>query len=632
MMNNSFVMAGLTRHPLNNVNKYLTSGKRWRINSVLTVLLLAMPLFPIYAQEKNPDLQRELTLEKEYTPSLRDANKLNSVPEIKEPEAPKTKVEYSNYTLDYPLSPYFRKLGAINYFPGFADSDKRGYLTFGISSLLNIDGDAGYQILQSETDRLSIFASHRSSNSDVKYLQSDGKGKMKINDNLLGVDFKHHFEKATLSADAQYTHSNFNYYGFPTVFQVYTFAPDDYLPPYNLSINQSDNLLKTHIGVAAAENQTLNYQLNVRYTLFKQKQADIIELAGRTENRILLDGGLYTHINATTGIGMEGAVKNYSYESPDDSRYNSLTDEALERMREIMGNYNYTTFMVNPYLTFEGDNWDARLGVKGSIQFGGITKFVPAPDIHFRWRPSDPFLLYLTAEGGIKDNSAYNMYYENRYIHPLYRIYDSKSPLDGTLGIVFSPAVNLSVDLFTGYKWVKDEHFYFGESYNSYQMSELSVMGQKILPQYADAEIFKLGGSIKYQYQDKFDLNLKLVYNHWNVTKIPEEINTNPFSELVAWNKPVFTGEWNMGFKIPSLPLRMDLNYHLETGRKALYGMYETVNMKDIHDVNVAATYSINESLSIFAKANNLLFQKYDLWQGYPAQGFNVMVGANLKF
>ena len=157
--------------------------------------------------------------------------------------------------------------------------------------------------------------------------------------------------------------------------------------------------------------------------------------------------------------------------------------------------------------------------------------------------------------------------------------------------------------------------------------------GQITLPQYADAERFKLGGSIRYQYQDKFDLKLKLIYNHWQIIEISEEINTLSVSEPIAWNKPVFTGDGNMGFKIPTIPFRVDVAYHLETGRKAWsWSERKPEPMKNIHDVSSSATYTINPSLSAFAKVNNILFQQYDLWYGYPAQGFNVMVGVNWRF
>jgi hypothetical protein len=588
-------------------------------------------VFSIQAQDKNPDLQRELTLEKEYSPNLRDANKLNRLPDTKEPEAPKTQVEFSNYTLDPVIPPYFQKLGAINYFPGFADSNQRGYLTAGFGTLLNIDIDAGYQILQSETDRFSIFASHRLSNGQVSYLQRDSiKGKMKINDNGIGMDFSHRFGKAILSADAQYTYSAFNYYGFPPEWQLFMYFEDEDapLPEYNFSTNQVNNLLKTHLGLTSIETQDLNYRMNLTYTLLKHQSSDVVEVAGKTENRMILDGNLNTHINATTGIGTDAAIKTYFYRMPDDLRY----DKSFLKFR---GNTNYVTFTVNPYLTFDGDVWDVRLGVKGDIQLGGKNKFVPSPDIRFRWRPSDPVLLYLTAEGGIQDNSAYNSYYENRYVNPLYRITDSRSPLDATLGITFSPINAWGVDLFSGYRWVKDEHFYSNDwcyYFPAKEVTQLSKVGQKILPLYADAQVFQLGGSMKYQYQDKFDFSLKLIYNDWNITENPKDANGSPISERIAPNQPVFTGDWNMGYKISTLPLRINLNYHLETGRKAVEMGSTVIRMKDIHDVNAAALWTFNENLSVFVRINNLLFQKYDLWYSHPAQGFNGMIGVNLKF
>jgi hypothetical protein len=551
---------------------------------------MAMVVFSAQAQDKNPDLQRELTLEKEYNPNLRDANKINQLPEIKAPQAPQTRVEFSNYTLDCTIPPSIQPLGVVNYFPDFATSNKRGYFNLGVSSLLDVDGDAGYQILNSAEDRLNIFGSHRSSNSNVRYLQEewkDSKQKMKINDNLLGTDYTHAFAKARLNADAQYTYSGFNYYGH------WERTPEiEYK-------DQVNNLFRSHAGITSVDNEEIAYQINLAYTLFKQQRGDFETFKGRTENRIMADVDLHAPFNATSGIGFGGYIKNYSYNLSSD----------------------YTTLSANPYLTFEGDTWDARLGATANAQVGGIKKFIVAPDIRLNWRPVESFLVYLSAEGGIKDNSNYDLYYENRYVNPAYRVYDSKSPLDGTLGINFTPVTNLNIGIFTGYKFVKDEHFYLNP-------------GTLLTPLYLNAEIFKLGGSLRYAYRDMFDLSLQGTYYGWNITK-PSNLQGNDLSNVVleAWNKPVFAGDVRMGFKIPEIPFRIDVAYHIETGRKALTGFWGSrEKMKDIHDVNCKGTYTLNETVSVFVKANNLLFQKYDLWYGYPAQNFSIMLGINVKF
>jgi len=224
------------------------------------------------------------------------------------------------------------------------------------------------------------------------------------------------------------------------------------------------------------------------------------------------------------------------------------------------------------------------------------------------------------------------MYYENRYIAPYYRIKDSRTPLDATLGINFSPLPSISMGLFTGYKTTNDEHLYISKVPLEYFHDNNIIMGQFVAPQYVKAETFKLGGSIKYAYQDIFDLGLKLTHYKWNTKKSKEDRDNPLFGKSQAWNKPNFVSDLNMGFKVPTLPLRFDLNYHLETGRKYFEYFTDGKNMKDIHDLSVKGTYTINNTISVYAATNNLLFQKYDLWHGYPAQGFNIMTGLNIRF
>ena len=42
--------------------------------------------------------------------------------------------------------------------------------------------------------------------------------------------------------------------------------------------------------------------------------------------------------------------------------------------------------------------------------------------------------------------------------------------------------------------------------------------------------------------------------------------------------------------------------------------------------------YNINKTFSVNVQLNNVLFQKYDIYYGYPAQGFNLMGGINVNF
>ncbi|MDR1370722.1 MAG: TonB-dependent receptor [Dysgonamonadaceae bacterium] len=601
----------------------------------LIILAVACYAAPTSAQDAKQDstaLKRELTLEKEYTPTIRDAAKIGTLPELKEPEAPKTQVEFAKFSVPYEISPQLTTLPAGSFFTDVLHSKKRGYLTAGVSSFIDIDGDLGYQILNSEQDRLSIFGSHRSSNGNVKYLQDDTKQKMKINDNLFGLGYLHDFGGTRLNIDAKYTCSSFNYYGF-TIPYVLTddysnssYYIDSWLPDdIHKDVNQVDNIFEIGAGITNDRPNELNYTFSLSNTLFKQKYLYSKELDGTKENRFTAGWDFHQGINPDMNIGLSGYWKNYDNTTPGNKR--------------VFGFYDYNNILLNPYFRIDGDRWNLRLGVKvNMLLMSGIdNKSNLSPDVEFNYHPAEKIDLYLSAGGGVQDNSCYSMFYENRYVTPGIRIFDSRVPLDGKIGVRGSSSGNFRFDVFAGYKVIKDEHFFNTalSLVSAYLDPGAFLAGGMIYPLYADAEVFSLGGELKYNYQDVFELGLKATYYSWDISSDMLSIDPVLLQKIQdkkePWGKPDFEAELTAGYKIPQLPLRLDAVYHLETGRKALLSA-SAENMKNMNDLGVSGTYTINDTFSIFAKANNLLFQKYDLFYGYPARDFNIMGGISIRF
>jgi hypothetical protein len=610
------------------------------------ILLVAGFSLSLQAQTAKKDttgLNRVLNLEKEYNPTLQDASKISQLPEIKEPEVPKSKVEFSNYTLPYSISPYINLINPNAYLTNPATSQQKGYLNFGLGTLLNINGDAGYQLLNTKEDYLSVFASHRSSNSKAHYLQKDSYAyknqKMKINDNLIGANYNHTFEGVTLFTDAQYTYSGFNYYGAPV---RELFSEDINLINSEQVPTQTNHLFGIHAGVKSVDNTDIEYKANVGYRLFKENNKIFTEKQkGRTENQLLADADFHTYFNSIAGVGVGGYLINYSYNTPDEWKYYSKYNV----LEEDNNNHDYTTLSLNPYFTFERDNWKARVGATVNGQFGGVKEFILAPDIRFDWHPfQDKLLIYLSAVGGIQDNSNYSLFHENRYVYPIYRVKDSRSPFDGTVGIQYLVIPNLSLEAFTGFKLTKDEHF-FSPFSEMHSIDDILTAHQWMVPSYEKTQTIKVGGAIKYAYQDLVDVRLKASYYKW---KFFDYGMDEKYVDLELGQKPTFESDFSIGVK-PIPQLKLDLRYHLETGRKAEVFTYfykgvtptstsvsvfsgSTQKMKDIHDLSLTGTYTINKTISVYLTVNNLLFQKYDIWYGYPAQNFNIMGGINVKF
>lgn len=569
-------------------------------------------------------LNREMTLEREYDPTIGNAVKLNQLPELREPRAPQSRVEFSDYALPYTYQPGLFTLPARSYRTDPWSSAKKGYLEVGLSSLLNIDGDLGYRILNSEDSFLSLFASHRSTHSKVKYDQTGEKQKLKLNDNLFGVDFLHNFGSVRMNLDAKYTYSAFNYYGLTPWNELQTILPMVYNPVIDKDINQANNMFEAHAGVSSDDADVLAFRFDLGYTFMKQKYGLHTEEDGSRENRLLIGAGLAKNINSELRIGIDADFTNYSYSHLPDAYtypYSSYFPEFLVSQTGI----DYSTLSLNPYLRFESGDWTLRAGVRESFQFGKRKKVNLAPDVRIDYTPGERFGLYLTAEGRIKDNSSYESYYENRYLTPYLRLTDSRTPLDLSLGFRALPLSNLKLNLFGGYELIKDEHFFYTQMICYIEgHNKKHLAGQNILPAYYDVNRFKLGGALHYDYQDMVELKLDLLFSKWS-----DRNDDDSIEEFTPWGKPSFTGNFNIGYKPQGTPVRLEARYHLETGRK--FQMTGDDN-NPIHDLSVEASYLFEDTFYFRVAANNLLFQKYDLWYGYPAQGFNFIGGIGVKF
>ena len=543
---------------------------------------------------KDTAFQRMMTLEKEYNPTIDKASKINTLPEVKEPQAPQAKIEFSNYSTPANIKPEASQVAAAQYFKDLGSSKKRGYLRAGVSTFVDIDGDAGIQILNSTTNDLSIWATHRSSSGKIKSLQTDEKLKLKLNDNTGAFRYSHNFKSSKLFADAKYTYSEFNYYGggFPI-----NGAMPDYLLFHS---NQANNIFDANLGFLSKNTLPLNIFLGVNFTYFDQKESVLQnENEFKGENTLKVNFDFYKDFDGNKTVGLAGY-----------SRTNFYPVQTITYK-------DYSDLAFNPYFKIEGDNWRMRLGAFAHLLFNQTKTFFLTPDVELSFRPYESGLLYMTAKGEVADNGNSKIFNENRYVLLFDRVSDSYTGIDGTAGFRTTFSGVFDIDFYAGYKITTQEHFYrpliLSSSDGDYACDFHYV-------DYYDTKVLKFGTNMKYQYGKVFDLSLKAAYYKWEVDETGAE----------AWNKPTFESDITAGFQFQTIPLRIDLAYHLETERKSFDG--QVVNMENINDISLTETCAINNTFSIFARIDNLLNQKYDIWYGYPAEGRRFMGGLSIKF
>lgn len=547
-------------------------------------------------EEKN--LNREMTLEREYDPSVQDANKVNTLPAVKEPTVKKRAIDYAVFAV--PTEPE-KQISVLPSGKIMADMDynkRRGYLNLAAGMNLNINGDFGYHILSTEKDNLNVYLSHRSTNGNIDYIQIDDKVKAKLNDNLGGLNYKHKFEKAVFNIGAKYGYSGFNYYGLPVTGNLEEAGTN--LDLADRTTNQVNQTIGANIGIESEDEEApFGYMVDFDYINFSHKYGADAKSDGPTENTFELKFNLFAPFGGNQRIGLAGLAEYFSYNLPERCSFE-----------------NHAEVILNPYYTIEGDIWNLKLGAKAMIVTGENSKFAASPDIAFDVEVADKTVFYLKADGKLYSNSMYETALVNRYVNPTEELMPSRNWLDANLGIKSGVVPGFWFDVFAGYKITSSDVLYLPSR----------VFEQDGFGNFAEAmsdintKRFFAGVNLKYNYQKLFEINLKGVYNNWKANYGDSWIGGEANAELDrVWGKP--TAEINAGVTVrPIDKLAVDVNYYLATGRYTQLGGNEEVNLNNINELNIRGMYNINKTFSVNVQLNNVLFQKYDIYYGYPAQ------------
>ena len=581
--------------------------------------MIIASILTVSAQD-DPLMSREMTLEREYDPTVQDASKINTLPEVKEPTIQKRAIEYAPFTL--PVSPS-KEMVVLPSGDVKTDLDyhrKRGYLNFGIGTRMNINGDLGYHFIDTHKDLFGFYFTHRSTNGNVKYFMHDeesglasqgeevvDKHKIKINDNLASLFYKHQFANSLFKISGDYGNYQYNYYGrgyaIPGTSSLWDPTFVDFLES-DKGTRQANQVIKANVGLESKKELDVTYLFDLNYTLLDQKYGAAKSFDGLKEHTIngnigtsVLLGGTY---NARVCVG--GMFNYFKYSLPSE----------LEELYE-----NYFEGTIAPAFTLEGGSWDLRLGAKLMFLTGDNKKIFVSPDITFDVKMANKTMLYLKAGGELRSNSVYQLMQENRYATTQFALAPSRIPLDVKGGIKSGVIPGGWFDIFAGYTIIKDDYFYApGRIYNDAHFMRISTFDQ------IESKRFYAGASLKYNYRDLFEMRLKGVYNDWKSEFNSEDVTTYSRPEM----------EINAGVSVkPIKPLNIALDYYLGTGIYARI-FPSDLKMNNINELNLTASWKLNDMFGIYLKGSNLFNQKYELYYGYPMQGINVMAGININF
>ncbi|MDR0995707.1 MAG: TonB-dependent receptor [Tannerella sp.] len=557
-------------------------------------------------------MNREMVLEREYKPTVADADKVNSLPAVREPQVTHAPIDYA--TVAAPVDParVILTLPADSILSGMQYNTKRGYLNLGAGSYLNLNGDFGYHLLSSAKDQLQIRLSHRSSDGKLTYGEGNLTGekvKAKRNDEGGFLDYRHVFPKAALSLGGDYTYKGYNYYG---AYEM-GLSEGDEMPNFDRDSRQVNQQAHFKAGITSLPGANLDYRFLLDYRYFQQKYGADTDVKGLKEHSLGADLGLSAGFNGNQRIGVGGQFHYFYYP------YIAGTDSA-DRFR------NHFEGTLTPRYSIEGDNWHIQIGANLMYvsKIGDYTDshFFLSPDVKADLRIGSKTLLYLSAGGGIRSNSRYQLTEENPYVGMMWQADPSRIPLDARLGLKSNLLPGFWFHVFGGYRITKDDYFYTVQQYA--YMPE--GWGNLSRPFALNSRQLFGGLELKYAYRKLVEVSLKGIYHHYSDLS-GDYVGGTP--DYRPYGKPKVEAKGSVMLR-PVAHFSVGMDYYMATDRWAYITWNE--KMKDVRELSVTGSYAFNSTFGIYVKGSNLLGEKYEYVYGYPLQGLTLMGGLNINF
>lgn len=522
-------------------------------------------------------------IERGIIPKIQDAKKL-SIPIQKEKIRVKTPTyEYSITPSLFEVNPYYQEsLQPISLGDVKMSDLIEPYMVLGIGNYRNALFDFYYS---SDRDRDKIFdirLGHRSGKAPARY-SGFGNNQIELNGEKV---YRNHSLKGGLDFDYRRIHN----YGF-----------------YSDSLH-ADSTIDPNI----IKNDFMNVGIRVDYDNYKNTKAKHqfgLNLSpyyfytpnGNTEWAAALSANINERLNETSFLGFK-----VGYD------YNGFYNDEGSLLRNIIRvgaayNLKKDAFTIKAGFSTASDNSSPpgeTAPSENSIYF--------FPDVNVRFALPDNYLvLYAGLNGDLQKNSL-------RSISRLNPFVITDVPLKNTVE-------RLKVSGGLKGSFTNEFNFHLGVLYrnmdNMLLFQNLGADNENFFtPTYSgnNSNVTQVSAELQYKQHERWMINTKANYYSYSLVNVD------------AWNLPTFdlklSARYNFQEKIIAKAEVYALNSRIGVDLND-----NEYDMPGAVDISLGADYEFNSKTYLFASINNLLHQKYMVWNGFPVQGFHLMMGVKME-
>lgn len=585
-------------------------SKEHDMNSTIKIaVLLFFGIFQLgLAQEEEEDLGTEtVTVTKAYTPTISDAFKIKSVPNMNDSIVlRKKKVDYSIFSVPVAstFTPSKGQASKVKKTPppilynsyASAGGGNPANLMAKFYTSHNIDRESAY----------TIGLNHNSSRGDIDGVVLDNI----FSNTRLDASFKKRDSDFDWGADAAFQHQLYNWYGLPEGFDTATL----------LTIDPRQNYFMAEAGGHVNVEDSFFESAELKYRRFW----DAVKSG---ENRVIFKPAFDFPLGEESfGVKFKVDYVSGTFENAD-----------VNNTENTVGiNYSHLQVGVNPRLTMLRDDLSLNLGINlvyGLDSENSDSNFYIYPAVTASYRLMDEFAIaYAGIEGELVQNSYYGFVEENPYVSPTLTMQPTDKQYNSYIGLRGQLLPNLSYNIKGSYTAENRKPLFNLNPQNDSRTDEKGYFyGNSFEVFYDDLKTLGIFAELNVDVNRNFTLGINGEYYNYNTE------TDNP-----AWNLPEVQGslfldyqigeKWYMGANLFYVGDRKDFSQIAQAGVPSFEFPTTIITLDSYFDANAHIGHRLTDQLSIFVKAANIANNNYQRWANFPVQGLQVLGGATYKF
>ncbi len=271
---------------------------------------------------------------------------------------------------------------------------------------------------------------------------------------------------------------------------------------------------------------------------------------------------------------------------------------------------DYTRLFIDilPHYQFEHKKYSFDLGI--NINYiaeidSSRTELLPAPYIKVEtYLVPDKLRAYAGVLGNLQKNTLRSISYENlflgnnlEYSNPY--VWQLFFGMNGRFKQFLEYGIKIQPEI------IQNQYFFVNDTNSLRNFTTVED----------DMNKFTFSSELKFKVSQNLDIGFRGNFYTYSLD-----------TELEAWHMPTYDAALFANIRLAE-KIYLNGGYFATSTRKARDLANNVSTLAAINDINIGAEYRYKENISGFIKINNILNQRYEIWNNYRAQGLNVLAG-----